>query len=205
MFIPPQGVRHAATLLLTNAARAVPAGASPEEIQAALDTLAHELVDLAGDMRAPPAASPWLIAEIHTTIDRLPHTFDRESAKSRAADVVARVASRTSHISPRDLFLVYRPEDRLSVAAPMAVELMKRRVSVAFAEYEVATAQQFTAAVDHGLSLHRAGVVLWTDAFDRARWAPVSRSNERIRILQRFEGDTTVQDLVNWIAQLRMS
>ncbi len=33
------------------------------------------------------------------------------------------------HIEPRDLFLIYVPEDRLPIAAPLAVELTKRRVS----------------------------------------------------------------------------
>ena len=143
MFIPSQGFRHAATLLLTNGARGIPAGAAPETIRAALERLAHDLVALADDTRAPAEASDWLIAELNTTIDRLPQSFDRADAKSAGAAVLARVASRTPGIEPRDLFLIYVPEDRLPVAAPLAVELTKRRVSVAFADFEVATAQQF--------------------------------------------------------------
>ena len=38
-----------------------------------------------------------------------------------------------------DFFLIYVPEDRLSIAGPLAVELAKRRLSVAFSEYEVAS------------------------------------------------------------------
>ena len=85
-----------------------------------------------------------------------------------ARAVLARVASRTPDIEPRDLFLIYVPEDRLPVAAPLAVELTKRRVSVAFADYEVATAQQLTEAVAHGLAHHRAAVVVFTQAHSTA-------------------------------------
>ena len=78
MFVPPQGFRHAATLLLTNSARAIPVDASAESIRGALERLAHDLVALADDTRAPAEASAWLIAELNTTIDRLPQSFDRE-------------------------------------------------------------------------------------------------------------------------------
>ena len=203
MFIPSQGFRHAATLLLTNSARGIPAGASPESIRAALERLSHDLVALADDTRAPAEASDWLIAELHTTIDRLPQSFDREDAKSAGASVLARVASRTPAIEPRDLFLVYVPEDRLPVAAPLAVELTKRRVSVAFADFEVATAQQFTAIVAHGLAHHRGGVVLCTRAFERMHSPPAASANERVRILRNPESPSAVSDLVTWVSQLK--
>ncbi len=174
MFIPSQGFRHAATLLLTNSARGIPAGASPETIRAALERLAHDLVALADDTRAPAEASDWLIAELHTTIDRLPQSFDRADAKSAGAAVLARVASRTPGIEPRDLFLIYVPEDRLPVAAPLAVELTKRRVSVAFADFEVATAQQFTKPSLTASPTIGVGVVLCTRAFERMQSQPAS-------------------------------
>jgi hypothetical protein len=203
MFIPSQGFRHAATLLLTNSAGRIPAGASPESIRAALERLAHDLVALADDTRAPAEASDWLIAELHTTIDLLPQSFDREDAKSAGTSVLARVASRTPGIEPRDLFLVYVAQDRLPVAAPLAVELTKRRVSVAFADFEVATAQQFTAIVAHGLAHHRGGVVLCTRAFERMQSQPATSANDRIRILRHAEGPSAVSDLVAWVSQLK--
>jgi hypothetical protein len=203
-FIPAQGFRHAATLLLTNRARAIPADASPETIRTAVSRLAHELVALADDTRAPAETSAWLIAELNTVVDRLPQSFDRDAAKADAAAVVARVASRAPQIEPRDLFLIYVPEDRLPVAAPLAVELTKRRVSVAFAEYEVATGEQLTAAVAHGLTHHRGGVVLWTKAFNRGHW-PALPISERIRVLPDPAAASTLIDLVTWAAQLRLS
>ena len=60
-----------------------------------LERLAHELVALADDTRAPAAAAEWLIAEFNATIDRLHQSFDREGAKSAGAAILARVASRT--------------------------------------------------------------------------------------------------------------
>jgi hypothetical protein len=203
MYIPSQGFRHAATLLLTNRARTIPAGASPDVLKMAFDQLARDLVALADDMRVPADASAWVIAEFHATIDRVPLSFDREEAKSAGADVLARLSCRTPVIEPRDLFLVYVPEDRLRVAAPLAVELSKRRVSVAFADFEVATAEQFTEAVAHGLVRHRGGVVLCTDAFERMQSPPAVLSHDRIRILRRLDSRSIVSDLVAWAHQLK--
>lgn len=204
MFVPAQGFRHAATLLLTKSARAIPAGASCDVARAALDRLAHELVALVDDTRAPAEASEWLIAEFNAVIDRLPQLVDREGAKSAGAAVLARVASRTPDIDARDLFLMYAPEDRMPVAAPLAVELTKRRVSVAFADYEVATAEQSIAAIAHGLAYHLGGVVLWSDAFARTKWQPPSTASDRVRILRHPETPTTVADLVAWTYELRV-
>jgi len=202
MFIPPQGFRHAATLLLTNSARAIAVDASPETMHAAIERLAHELVALAGDTRASADASDWLIAELNTTIDRLPQSFDRAAAKTAAAAVLAVVASRTPDIEPRDLFLIYVPEDRLAVAAPLAVELTKRRVSVAFAGYEVATAQQVSAAIAHGLAHHRGGVILLTQAFERAEWPHLPLASDRLRIVRQPDVPSLVADLAAWAKRL---
>ena len=202
MFIPSQGFRHAAVLLLTNSARAIPAHAASETTGSAVERLAHELVALADDMRAPAESVDWLIAELSTAIDRLPQSFDREGAKSVGAAVLTRVASRTPNIEPRDLFLVYKPEDRLPVAAQLAVELTKRRVSVAFADFEVTTSAQLTGAIASGLAHHRGGVVLSTRSFEQSSWkSPIS--SDRIRVLRHHESPTAVSDLVVWVNELR--
>ncbi|HUP40230.1 MAG TPA: hypothetical protein VM115_08940 [Vicinamibacterales bacterium] len=204
MILPSQGFRHAVTLLLTNSSRAIGADASPEALRAEVARLAHALVSLADDMRAPADSAAWLTAELNATIDRLPHSFDRYGAKAEAAGVLAHVASRTPHIVRRDVFLVHVPEDRLPVAAPLAVELTKRRVSVAFAEYEVETAERLTAAVASGLAHHRGGVILQTRAFDRREWPSIT-SSDRIRIITYPMTMSSVSDLVNWACRLRLS
>ncbi len=201
MFVPSQGFRHAVVLLLTNHACAIPPDAASETIRSALERLAHELVALANDMRAPADSAGWLIAELNATIDRLPQSFDRQGAKSAGAAVLAH-ASRTPGIEPRDLFFVYVPEDRLPVAAPLAVELTKRRVSVAFAHYEVATSEQLAGAIANGLAHHRGGVVLSTRNFEQALWEPPTTS-DRILVLRHHESPTTVSDLVAWANKLR--
>ena len=47
----------------------------------------------------------------------------------------------------------------------LAVELAKRRISVAFSEYEVESEPQLATALERGLHAHRAGAVLLTPAF----------------------------------------
>ena len=205
MFIPPQGFRHAATLLLTNSARAIPVNAPPEITRAALERLAHELVALADDMRTPAEASDWLIAELTATIDRLPQSFDRPAAKAAGAAMLARLAARTPAIESRDLFLIYVPEDRLAIAAPLAIELSKRRVSVAFADYEVATAEQLSAALAHGLIHHRGGVVLFTTAFERAGWSHLQPVTDRIQTLRQPYVPSLAAELAEWVQRLRVS
>jgi len=198
MRTPPQGFRHAATLLMTQSARALSADASPVATRTGLERLARELVELSVDLRAPADAADWLIAEFNTTIDRLPQSFDRTGAKAAGAAILARVSVRAADADRRDLFLIYVPEDRLPVAAPLAVELTKRRVSVAFAEYEVATALEFAGAVAQGLALHRRGAVLWTTAFDRAGWEPPSET-DRFRILRDPSVHSAVASLTAWV------
>ncbi len=85
MSLPPQGFRHAATLLLTNSVRAIPADTPSAAISVALERLAHELVALTSDMRAHGLAREWLINEFNIAIDRLPHVLDRDRIKSRAS------------------------------------------------------------------------------------------------------------------------
>ena len=203
VLIPPQGFRHAATLLLTNSVRAIPADASSDAVGVALERLARELVELTDDMRAHGSASEWLINEFNITIDRLPNVFDRSRIKSMASVILAPAAWRTPDIESRDLFLVYVPEDRLAIAAPLAIELTKRRVSVAFADYEVATAPQLADTIAHGLDRHRGGAVLWTKIFERTHGQPQIPLNDRVRILPHAGNDSTVTDLIRWASELR--
>ena len=196
---PPHGFRHAATLLIAKSARAIPIDASAETMRLALERLALELVALAGDMRSPTGAAEWLGAEFNSTIDRLPQQFDRAGAKAAGTAMFARL-TRSAEIEARDLFLIYVPEDRLPIAAPLAIELTKRRVSVAFADYEVATASEFAAAVSRGAATHRRGAVLRTAAFDRAAWE-LPAETDHLRIIR--DADHSCADvLVEWIRKL---
>ena len=204
-FIPSQGFRHAATLLLTNSARAIPANASSGVVAAALEQLARDLVALADDTRAPADASGWLIDEFTRVVDRLPQTFDRDDAKRACAAVLERVAQRTPDAEPRDLFLIYVPEDRLPIAAPLAVELTKRRVSVAFAEFEVASAQELATAIQRGLTHHRGGVILVTPAFERAAWTQLPTATDRLRRLRQADFATAIAEITAWSETLRLS
>lgn len=203
MFVPPQGFRHAAALLIANSARAIPADASPAETHGAIERLAHGLVSLLEDMRMSADATDWLTSELDITIDRLPHRFDREAARSAGASILARARSRARPIDRSDLFLVYAPQDRLPLAAPLAVQLVQRRVSVAFASYEVATADELTAAIAHGLAHHRGGLVLWTSNLERAR-ALAPPDHARVRVIRRFNS-SMVPGLADWATALRVS
>jgi hypothetical protein len=202
MLIPPPGFRHAATLLLTNSVRAIPADASSDAIRMALERVAHELVALADDMRAPASTSEWLTNEFTATVDRLPHAIERDRIKSTAAVILARVPSCTPDTQTRDLFLIYAPEDRLPAAAPLAIELTKRRVSVAFADYEVTTADQLANARAHGLERHRGGAVLWTKAFERTHGKPPPSLHDRLRILPRAD-HSVATELATWAKELK--
>jgi hypothetical protein len=187
MFIPPQGLRHAAVLLLTRGARAVPADASRDSVGDALAALAHGLAALADDMRAAPESADWLLAEYTRTVKQMPHGFDRDAANAMAATILSRVSLRTPTVELRDLFLVSNPRKigcRLRAAGH---RLAKRRVSVAFpGEYEVSTCEQLVAALQHGLEHHRAGAVLWTDLFERRRCELTLPDVDRVRVLRHF-------------------
>jgi hypothetical protein len=204
MFVPSQGFRHAATLLLTNSARAISPAASSEATREALERLARELVSLAGDMRVTAEASEWLVAEFNAAIDRLPQSIDRDAAKSAGAAILARMATEPRPIGASDLFLIYAPQDRLALAGPLAVELAKRRVSVAFAGYEVETADEFSAAIAHGLAHHRGGVVLWTSVFERAHFA-TPPEHDRLRVKRLTDLPSAISGLVEWVRILRLS
>ena len=170
-------------------------------IRALLEQLAHELAEQADDVRAPAEAAGWLIAAFGATVDRLGHCFDRDAVKAAAAVILGRIAARRPEAGAKDLFLVYVPEDRLPVAAPLAVELAKRRVSVALADYEVAIEAEFMGSIRRGLSAHRGGIVLWTLAFTRHGW-PEPVEHSRIRIVREFELTSLAADLTTWARRL---
>ena len=203
MFIPNQGLRHAVTLLLTNGARAIPANASPDDARAALERLAQELAALAHDMRAPAEASNWLIAELMRAIDRMPN--HPGGAEWLAATMLARLQS-GAQSERRDLFLIYVPEDRLPIAAPLAIELTKRRVTVAFSEYEVSTSQELEVAIARGLAGNTCGAVLRTRAFDRAGLGFAPLEPEQVRtLMEPIAPVTAAGDLIDWIRNSRVS
>jgi hypothetical protein len=112
------------------------------------------------------------------------------------------VAARSADVESRDLFLVYVPEDRLPVAALLGVELVKRRVSVALG-YEVATREQLSAALEHGLEHHRAGVILHTRGFERMDWRLAVPPSDRLRVIQGGDPAATAEELANWMRQLQ--
>ena len=202
MFVPPQGFRHAAVLLLTSRARALAPGASREALAEALERLARDLAGLADDMRAAPESVDWMISEYRRVVDRMPQDFDRARAMAIATPIIGRVAQRTAPVEPRDLFLVYVPEDRLPVAALLAVELVKRRISVAVADYEVATGGQLAAALHDGLRRHRAGVVLRTAAFAGRGWDLELPDTNRVRIVHGLDR-SAIDGLAEWARRLR--
>jgi len=203
MVIPPQGFRHAALLLLTSRARAISMDASGESATAALVRLARDLVALADDMHAKPEFAEWLLAEYTRILDQLPHAFDRTEVLASSRAILAATASRTSRIDARDLFLVYAPEDRLPVAAPLAIELTKRQVSVAFAEYEVTSSDELNAAAQHGLEHHRGGAILWTDTFSRLRLVLSQPEGDRLRVVRQFDTMAAAALLTRWAYDLR--
>lgn len=204
--VPPQrGFRHAVTLLLTNRARAIAGARAPDEIRMAVERLARELISLADDVHATGAVSQWLIGEIDAMLERLPQPFDREAVKSAAAVILSGAVGRKRNVARRDLFLVYVPEDRLPVAAPLAIELSKRNVSVAFAEYEVTGPAQTATVVAHGLAHHCGGALLWTPAFQRSHPAYSLPSSGRMRVLPAPDRAETVAELLAYARSLRQA
>jgi hypothetical protein len=181
--IPPQGFRHAVGLLLKNGARKFPVDA---------ERLARDLVALGDDMKALPEFAGWVIAEYERVLQR------------PAPAVLAQLGQNFSREpEQRDLFLIYVPEDRLPIAAPLAVELVKRRISVAFSEYEVESEVQLASALTHGLNANRAGAVLVTPDFLR-RTLPEPIPNPRLRILgQMTPSAGQAENLAAWLSNIR--
>ena len=178
---PPQGFRHAVDLLLKNRVRTLQA--DPEQ-------LARDLVALGDDMRARPEFAAWVIAEYERVL--------QQPAPALLAQLGRKLAPEPER---RDLFLIYVPEDRLPVAAPLAVELAKRRVSVAFSEFEVESEPQLASAVTRGLQCHRAGALLLTPDFLR-RGLSQPPSDGRLTMLSRTIASVAqAEALVLWLSQ----
>ena len=179
--IPPQGFRHAVDLLLKNRLRAPSVDA---------EALARELVALGDDMKAPPEFAAWVIAE-----------FERVVQRPAPALLAQLGVTPSSQPARRDLFLIYVPEDRLPIAAPLAVELAKRRVRVAFSEYEVESQSQLSAALTRGLAAHRAGALLLTPDFFR-RGLRQPPSDPYLTVLRSFLPATTqAEALILWLSR----
>jgi hypothetical protein len=180
MYIPPQGFRHAVDLLLKNGIRA---SKTPRQ-------LAEDAAALAGDMKAPPEAAEWVAAEFERLLGR----------DVPVREIVARIGKNRAEQAPRDCFLIYVPEDRLSIAGPLAVELTKRRVSVAFSEYEVASRHDLDGAVERGLAHNRAGALLATPDFERKPWR-YEPDHPRLLILRNTAHPRAVaEQLVTWLS-----
>jgi hypothetical protein len=201
---PPQGFRHAVALLVNQWSRTIPANASSEDVAAAVSELARELVALAGDMRASAETAQWLLIEFTRTLDRLPQSFDRQAAMAGGTAILSEATTRHTPVDRRDLFITYAPEDRLPIAAPLAVELTKRRISIAFADYEVSSSEELTSAIRRGLDEHRGGAVLWTPAFARFDVLPPTPEDDRLRVVQPHELATAATLLTGWVRQLRV-
>ena len=183
MIVPPQGFRHAVDLLLKNRCRQLPVD---------VEALARELVALADDMNADPSFAAWVIEEFQRLV------------LQPAPPVLAQLGSQAARgPERRDLFLIYVPEDRLPIAAPLAVELAKRRVSVAFSDFEVESETQLAAARARGRALHRAGALLLTPDF-RRRGLAEPPSDPHLTILGHPTSPSVqAEGLVRWLSTFR--
>jgi hypothetical protein len=182
LVVPPPGFRHAVNLLLKNSVRMLHVDA---------EQLARDLVALGTDMKAPPEFAAWVAAEYERVLRRpAPETLAQLGQQLRTTP------------DRRDLFLVYVPEDRLPVAAPLAVELTKRRISVAFSEYEIESESQLASAVIRGLHANRAGTVLVTEAFRRRQWREPS-ADVRLKILgEMIPPAAQAEALIAWLSTI---
>jgi hypothetical protein len=197
---PRSGLRHAARLLLTSRARALSSDTARRDIAPALEQLAHDLVALARDMRAGGDAGPWLLEEYRRTIEQLPFGLDGDEHMARAEAIIGGVASLRFAVDRRDLFIIHVPEDRVALAAPLAIELIKRRLTVALVEYEVAVADELPAAVQRGLTEHRAGIILRTRDYQRRRF-PAIEPHPRIRLIEAEREPPVAEDVIAWARQ----
>ena len=212
--MPTHGYRHQATLLLTNGIRLLPSDASPPLVTEALLQLARDLAALAEDTRAPTSELEWSLSAYTAMVDRAAATFSHrsdgdfprvfESAKARGIENLRSFwPDRAADLTPRDLFMMYLPEDRLPVAAPLAIELIKRRFTVAFSDYEINSPGEVAACIEKGLKIHRAGALLLTPAFDRRRWPALSRK-ERFRLVRLDSLQSMAEELARWLTSLKV-
>jgi hypothetical protein len=207
--VPSQGFRHAATLLLTNSLRLMPHDGSPALVAEVLTQIARDLVALADDTRASADVRDWVINEYTGALDRVLQAFSHrldadfqrlfEDVRGRAVEILTGIGTHSpADIGPRDLFVMYVPEDRLPIAAPLAIELTKRRFTVAFSEYEIATIEQMTERLDCGVSHHRAGILLVTPEFLRKGWR-IPPDTDRFRIVRPVSAVAAANELAVWL------
>lgn len=210
--MPSQGFRHAATLLMSSTLRRLPHDGSPALVAEVLIQIARDLVALADDTRASAEVRDWTMSEYTRALDRVRQSFSHrcdadfpqvlEATRERAMEILAGIATQTpADIDRRDVFIMYVAEDRLPVAAPLAIELTKRRFTVAFSEYEIATIEQMTAGLDAGASRHRAGILVVTPEFLRKGW-PMPPESERFRVVTPASAVAAANELAEWLRAL---
>lgn len=210
--MPSQGFRHAATLLLSNRLRMLPHDGSPALVAEVLTQIARDLVALTADTRASADVRDWVIHEYTGALERVLQAFSHrgdadfplliEAARGRAMDILAGIGTHApADMEPRDLFVMYVPEDRLPVAAPLAIELTKRRFTVAFSEYEIATIEQMTERLDSGVSRHRAGILLVTSEFLRKGWRIPPETN-RFLVVKPVSAVAAANELSAWLREV---
>ena len=153
------------------------------------EALARELLALGDDMKAPPAFAAWVIEEYERILQR------------PAPPLLAHLGRNFPPLAERrDLFLVYVPEDRLPIAAPLAVELTKRGTRVAFSDFEVESHEQLAAAVDRGLAIHGAGAMLRTPEF--LRRGLMALSDRRLLVLHpATSSPPQAEAVIRWLSE----
>jgi hypothetical protein len=207
-----KGYRHAVTLLLANGLKALPSQAPPALVAEVLTRLARDLVALADDMRVLPDEAAWTSQEYSGAVDRTASLFSHradgdlahviEHTRTRATEILSDIGKHRSPDTGRDLFLLYVPEDRLPLAAPLAIELTKRRFTVAFSDYEVDTPDQMLQRREQGLERHLAGLFLDTPAIARRRWtSPLA--TDRFRVGAPGSPEIAVDALCQWLGGIR--
>jgi hypothetical protein len=180
--IPPQGFRHAVDLLLKNGSRS-----------GGLDTdrVARDLLALSDDMKARPEFAEWTMAEFERVL-RTP------------APAILRGVGQTHRVTElRDLFIVYVPEDRLPMAAPLAVELAKRGLQVGFSEFEVESQEQLERAMTDGLFTSRVGVLFITPDFLR-RGLRAPAEHDRLKVIgQMTSAIRPAEVIARWVSTFK--
>ncbi|MBW8884855.1 MAG: hypothetical protein JF612_08795 [Planctomycetia bacterium] len=206
MTTPPQGFRHAVDLLLTNAVRKLPSNLPPERTITELIAIAEHLVALAADMHAEAAYADWVIAEYERVLTPRVDPASLAAAKDRSRTILRTIGTSKPQGDRRDLFILYAPEDRLPIAAPLAVELSKRRVRVAFSEFEAADETDISQLIDSGTRAHDAGVLLVTSNFVRRFGVNQMRVNSNILVVTNAEEQQVLslaEKVKRWLTTLK--
>jgi len=190
--VPPSGFRHAFDLLVTNGARKLRFDASQDALSEGVVQLAAGVVQLSKDMRASPGWRDWIIVEFDRLLEsRIPDAV-LARVRSQAHALLGSIGSEPAPARPCDVFVAYVPEDRLPLAAPLAVELSKRGARVGFADFEFEDVEQLKAAVGRGLSAGAPGVLILSPNFDRRIDRSAFFPPDRLLIVDDF-GDRLMQ------------